>query len=180
MASSDHKSVDTRYGETHRRAGRHGGAKVSKALRVIRASNFSSSDPEQPKWLIEDLWGAEAVGMIGGPPKSCKSWLALEMAVAVASGNHCLGHYAVPKPGSVLIYPAEDAPAQIRERLDHLARARGTEIRALDVHLILDPEIRLDRPDDLVRLRLYTGDQGTTQPISPMSQSRCTNPEKIP
>lgn len=123
-------------------------------LRVVRASHLKTPDPKETRWLIDSLWGAGAVGVVGGPPKSFKSWLALEMAVAVASGKLCLGRYAVPKPGPVLIFAAEDPPVQVRERLAHLARARGTDFGPLDVHLILDPELRLDRPEDLVRLRL--------------------------
>lgn len=123
-------------------------------LRVVRASDLKAPDIKETRWLIESLWGAGAVGVIGGPPKSCKSWLALEMAVAVASGKLCLGRYTVPKPGPVLVFAAEDPPVQVRERLAHLARARGTDFGPLDVHLILDPELRLDRPEDLVRLRL--------------------------
>ena len=80
--------------------------------------------------------------------------MALEMAVAVASGKLCLGRYAVMSPGPVLVYAAEDAPIQVRERLASLAQARGTDFGPLEVRLILDPELRLDRPEDLARLRL--------------------------
>jgi hypothetical protein len=40
---------------------------------------------EEHRWLIQDLWAAQAVGVVGGEPKCCKSFLALDMAVAVAS-----------------------------------------------------------------------------------------------
>lgn len=128
--------------------------KVPKELRVVRASDLEAPDPKEARWLIESLWGAGAVGVLGGPPKACKSWLALEMAVAVASGKLCLGRYAVMSPGPVLVYAAEDAPIQVRERLASLAQARGTDFGPLEVRLILDPELRLDRPEDLARLRL--------------------------
>ena len=54
------------------------------ALPVRLAHQLDIVAPEQ-RWLIEGLWGAEAVGIIGGEPKCCKSFLALDMAVAVAS-----------------------------------------------------------------------------------------------
>jgi len=53
----------------------------------------------------------------------------------------------------VLVYAAEDAPEQMRERIESLARARRTDFNALDVRLILEPSLRLDRTDDLRRLR---------------------------
>ena len=40
--------------------------------------------PRQQQWLIDALWGRQAVGIVGGEPKSGKSFLALDLAVAVA------------------------------------------------------------------------------------------------
>ena len=122
-------------------------------LRVVRAAELKARTLEKPLWLVEGLWGGGAVGVIGGVPKSCKTWLALEIAVAVASGRPCLGRFHVPKPGPVLLYAAEDAPEQLRERIENLARARGADFPSLDLRLILEPSLRVDRPDQLARLR---------------------------
>ena len=64
---------------------------------------------EEQRWLVTSLWSEEAVGIIGGEPKCCKSFLALDLAVAVAAGTPCLRRFAVPRPGRVLLYAAEDA-----------------------------------------------------------------------
>jgi hypothetical protein len=104
-------------------------------------------------WLIEQLWSAQAVGVIGGAPKSAKTWLALELAVSVASATPALGCFAVAQPGPVLLYTAEDRPEQIQARLEHLARARALELRGLDLGLILAPTLRLDHAVDRARLR---------------------------
>ena len=42
-------------------------------------------------------------------PKCSKTWLGLDIALSVATGTACLGKYAVPQPGPVLVYLAEDA-----------------------------------------------------------------------
>lgn len=55
-------------------------------LRVLRADEIDTGD-DGPRWVIEHLWPDSAVGVIGGQPKSWKSWLGLELAVAVASGT---------------------------------------------------------------------------------------------
>lgn len=123
-------------------------------LRVLRASEVSPRPLDEPPWLVEGLWGSGAVGLIGGAPKCCKSWLSLEMALAVASGRPCLGRFAVPSPGPALVFAAEDAPLQVRERLEGLSRIRGARFEDLDVGLIVEPCLRLDRPEDLVRLRM--------------------------
>ena len=48
-------------------------------LPVRRANELDIRHPEQT-WLIKSLWAYGAVGIIGGPPKCCKSWLGLDMA----------------------------------------------------------------------------------------------------
>jgi len=81
---------------------------MSGALPVMRASELEAS-PAERRWLIEDLLAAEAVGILGGEPKCCKSLLALDMAVAVASGAACLRRFTVRSPGRVPLYAAEGA-----------------------------------------------------------------------
>lgn len=122
-------------------------------LTVVRAAQVEPPPEAEARWLVETLWSTGAVGVIGGAPKSCKSWLALDMAVAVASGRPCLGRFAVPSPGMALVYMAEDAPFQVRERIESLAQARGADFSALEVGLIVEPSLRIDREEDVRRLR---------------------------
>jgi RecA-family ATPase len=108
--------------------------------------------PEQRHWLVDGLWSEEAVGIIGGEPKFCKSFLALDLAVAVAAGAPCLRRFAVPKPGRVLLYAAEDALHIVRRRLDGICGAAGLSIADLDVQVITAPTLRLDLEADRARL----------------------------
>jgi hypothetical protein len=126
---------------------------IAAELTVVRAAEITAPEEAPPPWLIEHLWGSGAVGVLGGSPKSCKSWLALELATAVASGRPCLGRFAVPTPGPVLLYAAEDTPLQIRARVEHLCQARGAAFHTLDLGLVLEPSLRIDRPQDVQRLR---------------------------
>jgi RecA-family ATPase len=108
--------------------------------------------PEQRDWLVEGLWSEEAVGIIGGEPKCCKSFLALDLAVAVAAGTPCLGRFAVARPGQVLLYPAEDALHVVRRRLEGISAAAGVALPDLDVQVITAPSLRLDLEADRARL----------------------------
>ena len=83
-------------------------ANVDQMLPVVRVAEIGSAGDAQ-RWLVEELWGAESVGVIGGAPKCAKTWLGLDMALSVATGTACLGKYAVPEPGPVLVSLAEDA-----------------------------------------------------------------------
>ena len=119
---------------------------------VVRAAALETAAVNRPLWLIENLWTSSAVGIIGGAPKSCKTWMALEMAVAVASGSPCLGTFAVPSPGPVLLYAAEDSAAALRLRLESLAQRHRLDMALLDIHVITADSLRLDRPADQQRL----------------------------
>ena len=108
--------------------------------------------PEQQRWLVTDLWSEEAVGIIGGEPKCCKSFLALDLAVAVAAGTPCLRRFPVVRPGRVLLYPAEDALHIVRRRLDGICAAAGLDLAELDLQVITAPSLRLDLEADRARL----------------------------
>lgn len=112
-------------------------------LPVTRAVDLADV-PTARRWLVEDLWGDQAVGIIGGEPKCCKSFLALDLAVAVASGAPCLRRFAVARTGRVLLYAAEDALHVVRQRLAGIARAAGRELADLDIQVITAPSVRLD------------------------------------
>jgi hypothetical protein len=106
-----------------------------------------ASRPSEQQWLIEGLWAEQAVGIIGGEPKCCKSFLALDLAVAVASGTPALREFAVPHPGCVLLYAAEDALHVVRQRLDGISAAAGVALADLDIRVITTPTLRLDLED---------------------------------
>lgn len=108
--------------------------------------------PAEHRWLVDALWAEQGVGVLGGAPKSCKSWLALELATAVAAGIPCLGRFAVRTPGPALVYLAEDALPAVRDRIASLCDARGLELQSLDLHVITTPALRLDVEDDFRRL----------------------------
>ena len=108
--------------------------------------------PKNQQWLIDGLWAYQAVGIIGGEPKSCKSFLALGMAVAVASGKDCLGKHRVPSKGTVLLFAAEDALHIVRKRLEGICAYHQLLIENLDLWVITAPAIRLDNKEDQRRL----------------------------
>jgi len=112
-------------------------------LAVSRVAEIAPRAKED-EWLIEDLWGQSAVGILGGHPKTMKTWLGLEMAVSVASDTPCLDRFPVVAPGPALIFLAEDALGQVRERIEGLCRDRGRRLETLDLLVITEPVLRLD------------------------------------
>lgn len=122
------------------------------ALPVTRASELPVCPPEHA-WLIHDLWADQAVGIVGGEPKCGKSFLALDMVIAVAAGVPCLRRFPAPRCGPVLLYAAEDALHVVRTRLEGICRAAAVTLADLPIHVITAPSLRLDRAEDRQQLQ---------------------------
>lgn len=118
----------------------------------VRLAHELDARPEERRWLIEGLWSDEAVGIVGGEPKCCKSFLALQLAVSVASGTPCLQRFPAAKTGRVLLFAAEDATHVVRCRLEQIAAAAGVDLKHLDIQVIVAPVLRLDLEPDRARL----------------------------
>jgi hypothetical protein len=111
-------------------------------LPVQRASELSIDSAPLTQWLVQGLWSDQAVGILGGEPKCCKSFLALDLAVSVASGTPCLRRFAVQRSGPVLLFPAEDSLAVVRQRLEGICSAAGVDFQSLPVEVKLSPPRR--------------------------------------
>lgn len=109
--------------------------------------------PQGERWLIEGLWADQAVGIVGGEPKSGKSYLAVDAAVSVATGTPCLGRFTVPSSGPVMLIQGEDPLHVVRERLAWCCGARGLDFTRLPVHVCTEPTVRLDEQDQVGALR---------------------------
>jgi hypothetical protein len=117
-------------------------------LPVQRARDIPTNSTGLTSWLVEGLWCDQAVGILGGEPKCCKSFLALDLAVSVASGAPCLRQFPTLRTGPVLLFPAEDALAVVRQRLVGICSAAGVNFESLAVDVITAPSLRLDLPGD--------------------------------
>ena len=108
--------------------------------------------PLEQQWLIEDLWLAQGVGILGGNPKVGKTFLAAQIALAVAGNSQVLGKPACLS-GPVLFYGAEDSLPALRTRFDGLAGIAHLALAELPIYLLDIPVLRIDRDQDLLRLR---------------------------
>lgn len=125
---------------------------ADQTLPVQRAAELKVQEAAQ-QWLIEGLWASAGVGLIGGAPKCCKSWLGLEMAVSLASNTPCLGAFAPARKGKVLLFMAEDSTAVVRGRFEALSHHHGVALDSLDIFVITQSSLRIDLPSQQQRLR---------------------------
>lgn len=116
-------------------------------LPVLKADELKAID-NKGQWLVRDIWAKGGIGVIGGPPKACKSFFALDMAVSVASGTPCLDRFTVQDKGAALVYFAEDGQPVVRSRLEAICRHRKLELSALDLYFITASSLRIDLEAD--------------------------------
>lgn len=98
--------------------------KMRFTLQELRDHNFPP-----PKWAVPGLL-PEGLTVLAGPPKSGKSYLALQIAGAVASGGSVLDRK--PVAGRVLYLALEDPGVRVKERIGQqqwlTANAEGFEV----------------------------------------------------
>jgi len=100
--------------------------------------------PEGERWLVEGFLSAAGIAVLASAPKAGKTWVALSLATAVASGEQALGYFHVPSPGPVLLFHAEDDPRSVRERIESLCLAQRLNLEALPIHVITAEALKLD------------------------------------
>jgi len=88
-----------------------------------------------PRWLVQGILVEASIAAIYGPPESCKSFLAVDMAMAVAGGMDWHGR-AVER-GGVLYIAAEGAPG-LGKRMRAWKVNRGAQGRTFQLHLMRD------------------------------------------
>lgn len=73
-------------------------------------------DPN-PSWLIDGWLTKENFTIVAGQPQSYKTYLVLDMAWALCTGNDFLGQFPVRQTGNVLICQMEDSNKNFAKRL---------------------------------------------------------------
>jgi hypothetical protein len=107
----------------------------------------------QPPALIKDLLDGGEGAILAGPPNVGKSWLALEMALAVATGGKFLHEFEVEQ-GSVLIIDEEGTEWGDQRRFDMLLEGRGVDnITDLPLYLAIGKGYKLDTKEGLTAVR---------------------------
>jgi hypothetical protein len=118
------------------------------------AVDLLAQDFPVPPWLVTGLVTRGGVTTIGGEPKSTKTWAALELAVAVATGTAAFGEFFA-EHGIAGYFFAEDLHRQARNRLRALLAGRGDRSRIERGRLHLRPRglfLDLTKDDDLAWL----------------------------
>ena len=143
------------------------GQSLARGPIVQTAAQLRSKTFAPLKYIVPDLI-VEGLVILAGKPKVRKSWLALDIGLAVASGRYCLGDRR-PQQGSVLYLGLEDGERRLQRRIDKLLptfdwpanfhystqwlRADQGGVEAIDKWCQENPDARLVEIDVLARFR---------------------------
>lgn len=90
---------------------------------AISVGNLPDCKP--PEYAIDGLIYKNTFNMLGGDPKSGKTNLSLDIAMAYLSGGCVLGEYKVKETGPVLIINADEGKAYFTHRIKMFASGHG-------------------------------------------------------
>jgi len=137
-----------------RRTGTGGGSAVLKEAPIIDFGALHDAPPPKTGWLVENIWPQGARGWIAGEAKIGKSWLALELAVAVASGLPFLDKYGVANKGRVWYLTEESTKRSIynRVRMLLLAKNQSPDILRNQLGFVVRERVKLTDPRWRARL----------------------------
>lgn len=122
------------------RAGTPEPAEPPKRLRAYSLAEVYAED-YRPSWLIQGWWPDGSYGQLAGQEKSFKSYIAMFMAAAVASGRPFLGQFPVRRQGSVVMFTGEGSRHIVKQRLAHFGAVIGLdvdEIASLPIRIVDD------------------------------------------
>lgn len=91
----------------------------------VLAMDFLRRNIRPFPWLVKDVVFRDTVGMIVGAPKLGKSWMALDLAISISSGQPYLGHYPVSMPGPVIYISKEDPQYSLQDRIAKILLGKG-------------------------------------------------------
>ncbi len=84
---------------------------------LLPASSLLSSLPPPREWIIQNFLPRKIVATIIAAGGTGKSYLAMHIAVSVASGAHLFGTYSPDKAGKVVFISGEDDADELQRRL---------------------------------------------------------------
>ncbi|MGO9110467.1 MAG: AAA family ATPase [Thermoguttaceae bacterium] len=87
----------------------------------------------EPRYIVKNAVPAGQVGAIGAKSKGCKTGVAIDLTISVASGTRFLNEFEVPEPAAVLNLCGESGPSKVRRQARQICEARGLVLRDLPV-----------------------------------------------
>lgn len=109
-------------------------------FRVIEPSEWSKPSPPM-LWDVRGIWPRGSFGPLAGEKKSLKTYAAMAISLALASGEPAFGcsEFTVPRARPVIYFSGEGGRRNAQSRLQRIARAYGVdELADVPLYLVCD------------------------------------------
>ena len=121
--------------------------KKEKGSLTFRRADDVLSEVTNPKWLIKNIIEEESLTQIWGAPKSGKSFIAIAMSCAIASGQDFYGNKSFKKP---VLYIVGEGLRGCKRRLSAIEQGMYS-LKGVPLYLS-DRAVRIGDKDDFERL----------------------------
>jgi hypothetical protein len=101
-----------------------GASTATCALNLVSLADHLSRPDTSIPWIVEGLLVEGERCIVFGEAGSQKSWLLLDMAISIATGEDWLGHFKIPTARHVLYVDEEQSERLLTKRLKQLVHGR--------------------------------------------------------
>ena len=122
----------------------------------IDAETLLETEYGPTPWLVDGICTEQAVMVIGGEPKTAKTWAALELAIAVATDTPFVGEFKVRGADGrgAFLFLCEDNPRSVQNRVRSMIKGRGPVLAGWGKRLAVKT-LGSMRIDDIAALARY-------------------------
>ena len=92
--------------------------RINGKIKLVNARELQTMELKPINWIIQDLL-PEGLLILAGRPKIGKSFLALNMSLAISKGGYALGYFKANQ-NSVLYLPYEDNYRRLQDRINRM------------------------------------------------------------
>jgi len=117
-------------------------------MRVYSLLELAQLQDDPDRWLVPNLVAKASRVMIYGVGNVGKSWVSVDLAMAIAVGDLFMGHLAVGMPGPVLVISTEGDIYANRDRILGLANGHAVTDHAAVPFYFVQEAPQLDQADD--------------------------------
>ncbi len=108
-------------------------------LSLISAKKIQDMEFQPIEWIVEKLITAGLL-ILAGRPKSGKSWLALNLSLAITKGGIALSHFKAKK-ASVLYFALEDNVRRLKTRMENILNAEDDKVAPTNLYFLEDDNV---------------------------------------
>jgi AAA domain len=120
---------------------------------VMNTAAFAAADCRR-EWLVKKLLVADEPVLLGGPKKSLKTSVVVDLALSLGSGTRFLNSFEVPQKRRCLILSGESGQATLQDAMRRVCAAKKISPESCEVHWGFELP-KLSRDTDLKGLGAY-------------------------